>query len=133
MAIKPSRIFAALLLFMHAAAAVAVYLTVIPLPVRLAFFLLIAFSLAYHLAHDVLLFLSDSWCDVALDAGGLSIVTRDGKSLFGQLGNRIIVSPYFIVLRVRLEGRRWSVTRVIFPDAMDAGEFRKLCVQLKFS
>jgi len=132
MAIRPSRIFAVFLLFMHAAAAVSVSLTAIPLPVRLALFLLVAFSLVYHLALDVLLLLSDSWRDVTFNAGSLSIVTRDGKVLSGQLENKIVVSPYFIVLKARADGRRRPVSRVIFPDAMDAGEFRRLCVQLKF-
>ena len=131
MAIKPSRIFAALLLFMHATAAFAAYLTAVPLPVRLAVFLLIGCSLIYHLARDALLLLPDSWCDVTHAAGGLSIATRAGKVFLGQLENRIMVSPYFIVLRVRIEGRRLPVERVIFPDAMEAGAFRKLCVQLK--
>jgi hypothetical protein len=133
MAIKPSRIFAALLLFMHTTAAASVYLTAIPLPVKLALFLLITFSLVFHLARDVLLLLPDSWCDVSHATGGLSITTRDGKDFYGQLKNKIMVSPYFIVLRVRVEGRRLPVSRVIFPDAMEAGGYRKLCVQLKFT
>jgi len=133
MAIKSSLIFAALLLFMHAAAAASVYLTSITLPVKLALFLLITFSLVYHLARDVLLLLPESWCGVTHVTGSLSIATRDGKGCIGQLENRIVVSPYFIVLRVRVEGRRLPVSRVIFPDAMEAGIFRKLCVQLKHS
>jgi hypothetical protein len=133
MAIKPSRIFVGLLLFMHATAVASVYLTSIPLPVKLALFLLITFSMVFHLARDVLLLLPDSWRGVTHVTGGLSITTRDGKGLFGRLEYRIMVSPYFIVLRVRAEGRRLPVSRVIFPDAMEAGIFRKLCVQLKYS
>jgi len=132
MAIKPSRIFAALLLFTHAAAALATYLAAVPLTVRLAVFLLIGSSLIYHVARDALLLLPDSWGDVTHAAGGLSIATREGKVFFGRLENRIMVSPYFIVLRVKIEGRHLPVSRVIFPDAMEAGEFRKLCVQLKY-
>ena len=133
MAIKPSPIFAVLLLFMHTAAAIVVYLTAIPLPATLALFLLITLSLIYHLARDVLLLLPNSWREVTLVPGGLSVVARDGSSFFGQAANKTTVSPYFVVLRVRLEGHRLLVTRVIFPDALEAGAFRKLCVQLKFS
>ena len=133
MAIKPSRIFAAVLLFMHAIAVASVYLTSIPLPAKLALFLLITFSMVYHLARDVLLLLPDSWCGITHVTGGLSITTRDGNGFFGRLEKRIMVSPYFIVLRVKAEGRRLPVSRVIFPDAMEAGIFRKLCVQLKYS
>jgi len=133
MAIKPSPIFAVLLLFMHTTVAIVVYLTAIPLLVTLALLVLITSSLIYHLARDVLLLLPNSWCEVTLVPGGLSVVTRDGSSFVGQLQNKTIVSPYFVMLRVRLEGRRLLVTRVIFPDALDAGAFRELCVQLKFS
>jgi hypothetical protein len=133
MAIKPSPIFAALLLFMHTTAFIVVYLTAIPLPATLALFLLIALSLIYHLARDVLLLLPNSWYEVTLVPGGLSVAVRDGPGFFAQLENKTTVSPYFVVLRVRLEGHRLLVTRIIFPDALDAGAFRELCVQLKFS
>ena len=133
MAIKPSPIFAALLLFMHTTAFIVVYLTAIPLPATLALFLLIALSLIYHLVRDVLLLLPNSWCEVMLVPSGLSVVARDGPGFIGQLENKTTVSPYFVVLRVRLEGHRLFATRVIFPDALDAGVFREFCVQLKFS
>ena len=133
MAIKPSPIFAVLLLFIHAAAAVVVCLTAISLPVKLALLLLVASSLTYHLARDVLLLLPESWSKVTLVPGGMSVTTRDGSSLFGQIENGTTVSPYCIVLRVRLEGRRLFSSRVIFPDALDAGAFRELCVRLRFS
>jgi hypothetical protein len=133
MAIKPSPIFAVFLLFMHTMVAIAVCLTAIPLPATLALLLLITLSLIYHLARDVLLILPNSWCKVTHVPGGLSVAVRDGTDFFGQLENMSIVSPYFVVLRVGLDGRRLLVTRVIFPDALDAGAFRELCVRLKFS
>lgn len=131
MAIKPSPIFAALLLFIHTTVAIVVYLTALPPPAALAFYLLITLSLIYHLTRDVLLLLPNSWREVTLDPDGLSVLARDGSVLFGQLESNTIVSPYFLMLRVRLEGRRLLVTRVVFPDALDAGAFRELCVKLK--
>jgi hypothetical protein len=133
MAVKPSPIFAVLLLFMHAIAATVVCLTAIPLPATLALLVLIALSLIYHLSRDVLLLLPNSWSEVTLVPGGLSVETRDGVRFLGQLENKTTVSPYFVVLRVRLEGRRLPVTRVIFPDALEIGAFRELCVLLKYS
>ena len=133
MAVKPSPIFAVLLLFMHTTAATVVYLTAIPLPATLAMLVLIALSLIYHLSRDVFLLLSNSWCEISPVQGGLSVVTRDGAGFTGQLENKTTVSPYFIVLRVRLEGRRLRVSRVIFPDALEEGAYRELCVQLKYS
>ncbi|MFZ2525499.1 MAG: hypothetical protein WAW87_09310 [Candidatus Ferrigenium altingense] len=65
--------------------------------------------------------------------GGVSVVTRDGSSLFGQVANNTTVSPYFAVLRVRVEGYRLPVSRAIFPDALGTGAFRELSVHLRFS
>jgi len=79
------------------------------------------------------LLVSDSWRDVTFNAGSLSIVIRGGKGLSGLVENKIMVSLYFIVLKTGADGRRRPASRVVFPDAMYAGEFRRLCVQLKFS
>jgi hypothetical protein len=132
MVVKPSPVFAVLLLSMHMTAATVVSLTAISLPATLALLVLIALSLIYHLSRDVFLLLPDSWCEVALVPGGLSVVTQAGAGFLGRFGNNATVSPYFVILCVRPEGRRLPVTRVIFPDALEPGAFRELCVQLKF-
>ena len=133
MAIKPSPRFAVSLLFIHAAVVTVVYLTTIPLPARLTLLLLITLSLFYHLARDVLLLLPNSWTEVAHDPGGWSVVTRSGSRFAFRIANKTIVSPYFIVLRVSLEGHRLPASRVVFPDALATGEFRELCVRLKLT
>lgn len=133
MAIKPSPRFAMLLLLLHMLAATVVYATAMPLAVKLVMLLLILLSLFYYLARDVLLLLPNSWREISLDQSGVSVVARDGSSFLGQVANKTIVSPYFVVLRVRLEGHRLLVSRVIFPDAISTGAFRELCVYLKFA
>ena len=133
MAIKPSPRFVLLLLFLHMAAAITVYATAVPPAVRLAMILLIALSLIYYLARDVFLLLSDSWCEISLAQNDVSIVVRDGSSFIAQVKNTTIVSPYCVVLHVRVEGHRQLVSRIIFPDGLGVGEFRELCVRLKFA
>jgi hypothetical protein len=133
MAIKPSRHFASLLLFLHTAAAITVYATALPPAARLTVILLIALSLFYYLSRDVFLLLPDSWHEISFDQGSVSIVARDGSSLLAEVTNMTIVSPYCIIFRVRVERYRLLVSRVIFPDALSAGEFRELCVRLKFA
>jgi len=133
MAIKPSPRFAAFLLFMHTTAAIVVYLTSIPLEARLVLLLLITLSVFYHLARDVLLLLPNSWHEVMLAPGNQFVVTRDGSRFPFRVADKTIVSPYFVVLRVSLEGRRLPASRVIFPDALTTGVFRELCVRLKFA
>lgn len=133
MAIKPSAHFATALLLSHAIAASVVYMTAIPWAARLAVFLLIALSLSYHLARDAFLIFPGSWREISLDQSSVSVVARDGSRLIGLVAGKTIVSPYFVLLRIRPEGRYWPVSRIIFPDAMDENTFRELRVRLKFS
>ncbi|MGA7749579.1 MAG: protein YgfX [Gallionella sp.] len=133
MAIKPSPRFALLLLCMHTIASLVVYVTVMPRALSVTIISLIAISLIYHLARDVFLLLSNSWRDVSFDQGLVQVVVRDGSSFRAQVTSTTIVSPYFIIFRVRLDGFRLLVSRVIFPDALNAGEFRELCVGLRFA
>ncbi|MDD2916169.1 MAG: hypothetical protein PHP70_12705 [Gallionella sp.] len=122
-----------LLVLFHTITAIAVYVAAMPLPARLAIILLICLSLLYYLARDVLLLLHDSWCDIALDQNVVSVVLRDGPGFTGQLANKTVVSQYFVILRIRPDHHRLPVSRVIFPDALGAGEFRELRVCLKFA
>ena len=133
MAIKPSVRFATILLLSHAIAASVVYMTAMPWTARLAVFLLIALSLSYYLARDAFLVFSGSWRELSLDQSSVSVVARDGSKLIGRVTEKTIVSPYFVLLRIRPEGRYRPVSRVIFPDAMGGDAFRELRVRLKFA
>lgn len=121
-----------LLLLSHAAVAAAVYMTAMPLIVRLAIILLVLLSFFYYLARNFLLLLPDSYHEISLDRGGVSLVSRDG-SYSGHVAGDSFVSPYFVVLRIMLDGRRLPVFLTIFPDALDGDMFRELCVRLKYA
>jgi len=133
MALKPSPRLALLLLLSHAIAAWIVYLTALPAPVGPAMQVLILVSLLYYLARDVLLLLPGSWREVLPDRNGISVVTRDGSRLAGRAAARTFVSPHFTVLHISAEGRRRTVARLIFPDALDKDAFRELSVYLRFA
>lgn len=133
MEVKPSPCFAALLLLLHTIAAISVYATAMPFEARLAIILLVLLSLFYYMARDVLLLLPGSWCEIALNQNTVSVVSRDGSSFIGQVANKTVANPYFVVLRIRSDSYRFPVSRAIFPDALGSGEFRDLCVRLKFS
>jgi len=122
-----------LLLLSHAMFAAVVYVTVMPLAAKLAILILILLSLFYYLVRDVLLLFPDSWRDISFDQGSVSVVTRNGSHFVGKVASKTTVSPYFAVLRVRPEGRRLTVSRTVFPDALEDSEFRELCVYLKFT
>jgi toxin CptA len=131
--VKLSLRFAVSLLVLHMTAAAVVYATAMSWTAKLAMLMLIILSLAYYLARDVLQRLRDSWRNISLDQKDVSVITRDGDVFIGEVANKTFVSPYFVVLCVKPEGRHLPVSRVIFPDAMRPGAFRELCVHLKFA
>jgi len=130
--VKPSLRFAVSLLLLHAMVAIVVYATDMALPAKLVMFLLVALSLVYYLLRDALLLFPDSWRDISLDQSDISVSARNGSGFIGQVANNTVVSPYFVVLCVKLAGHHRLVSRVIFPDSMGEGAFRELCVQLRF-
>lgn len=133
MTIKFSPRLGLLLLFLHVTAVLIVSVTAVPLIFKVATILMVASSLAYYLARDVFMFLPASWHEVLLEKKGVKVVARDRSSFLALVTNSTIVNPYCIVLRVGLGGRHLLVSRVIFPDSLSPGEFRKLCIGLKFA
>lgn len=131
MAIHFSPRYTALLLLSHLLAAVSVYVTVIPLPFRVMALLLLLLSLLYHLGRDVLLLLPDSWRELSVKQGEVSVIRRDSTVLLCKVADGTVVSPFFILLRIRLDGQRWTVSRILFPDALERDVFRDLCVRLR--
>lgn len=130
---KPSLRFALSLLLLHVTAATVAYATDIALPARLAVLLMVALSLVYYLLRDALLLLPNSWREISLDQSDVSVTVRDGSGFTGQVANKTVVSPYFVVFCLKPEGHRLLHSRVIFPDSMGEGAFRSLCVHLRFS
>lgn len=133
MTVKFSLRFCLLLLFMHMAAAIAVYATAVPFAFKLTAMLLVLFSLFYYLARDVFISFSVSWHEIVLEQDSVQVTVRDGSGFNGQVTNTTIVSPYFVVFRVGQGRRHLLASRAIFPDSLSPGEFRELCVGLKFS
>lgn len=133
MAIKISPHLALLLLLSHTLVAAVVYAAMLPPAARLALLVPILLSLIYYLARDALLLFPDSWREISFDREQVSVVMRDGTGFSGEIANGTVVSPYFAVLRVRLEGHRLPVFRTIFPDALGTDAFRELCVRLRFA
>ena len=134
MAIHPSPRLLVLLLSSHLIAALAVYISAMPPLVRLALLLPVLASMVFHLIRDAFLMLPVSWSSLSVGEGGAAtIVARDGSVLTGQVADGSVVTPLFAVLRIRPEGKRRSVARVIFPDALGSDAFRELCVRLRYA
>lgn len=131
--IKPSRYLFLLLLALHALALCSVWFTDLTVLLQLGLSLLVLLSLFYHFKRHVLLRGKQSWRAFSLDKLHVDVITRGGEELAGCILDQTVVTPYFVLLRVRLDGRRFAVSRIIFSDALQTDAFRELRVRLRFA
>lgn len=133
MSINFSPRFFLVLVSTHLIAAIIVYAAVVPFLFKLSAILLVVFSLVYYLARDVFILLPISWRAISLEQNGVTVTVRNGSSFPGKITDATIVTPYCIIIRIRLDRHYLLISRVIFPDSLSQGEFRDLSVGLRFS
>lgn len=131
--IKPSRRLALVLCAAHAAVAGTSLVLGLPMPVKIALVLLIGTSWGICLYGPALLRSNDSVIGLELkDDGAVSFQTRSGEWREGRLLGSSFVSPYLTILNLRSEDRFLARHVVIVPDSVDAEEFRRLRVRLRW-
>lgn len=131
--VGPSRDLAGLIAGMHILAAVIFWL--VPVPLWLAASLMPAFigSAMYTLRRDGFRTLCHSLISLRLDADcRCAFQTRSGAWHDAALLGSSFVSPYLTVLNLQPAGGRWAKHLVILPDAINAEDFRRLRVWLKW-
>ncbi len=132
-AVGPSRRLAGLLVGMHGFAAAMLWL--VPLPHWFAALLMPVFlGSAWHtLRRDGFRTLPRSLMALRLDADcRCEFQTRAGAWHEAALLGSSFVAPYLTVLNLKPAGGRLAKHLVIFPDAVDAEDFRRLRVWLKW-
>ena len=132
-AIGPSRRLAGLLAGMHGFAAAMLWLA--PLPHWLAALLMPAIlGSAWHtLRRDAFRTLAYSLVALRLDADcRCEFQTRSGAWREAALLGSSFVAPHLTVLNLKPAGERLAKHLVILPDAVDAEDFRRLRVWLKW-
>jgi toxin CptA len=129
----PSRRLAAALSVAHALGAIGVIASPLPSIVAGLLLLTLSGSLAFHLRRDawllsrsslVLLELSDTLDFVAED--------RSGSRLVGTVLGTTFVSPWLVVINLRVEQSRFRRALVVMPDATDQQSFRAVRVWLRW-
>lgn len=131
--LKPSRQLAVLLVLAHAAAAGAALAVEIPVVLKIALTLLIAGSCAAYLYGPALLRSDEAIVGLEIgEGGGLSFQTRRGEWQEGTLLGSSFVAPYLTVLNIKATGKRFARHVVILPDSIDAEDFRRLRVRLRW-
>lgn len=63
-------------------------------------------------------------------AGRVEVEGADGRLVSGRLAERSFVAPWLTVVRWVPEGARLSRAAVLFPDAVEAADFRRLRILL---
>ncbi len=128
-----SGIFSALLLFAYALAIAIVFLLPVIAWFKIALCLLLSASLSYHLMRDAWLLFSASCVAIRFEGGDVTLVTRAGREISGNLARSSVVTPLLTVLNVLPAGKKGMRSVVIFPDSMNGERFRELRVLLKWA
>ena len=132
-AVGPSRMLAGVLAGMHGFAAAMVWLVPLPLWLGALLTAFLAGSAWHTLRRDGWRTLQRSLVGVRLDADcGCEFQLRAGPWHEAGLLGSSFVSPYLTVLNLRPAGGRFAQHLVILPDAVDAEDFRRLRVWLKW-
>ena len=131
--IKPSRRLALVLCAAHAAAAGAVLIVEFPIWLKIVLVPIIGASCGVYLYGSALLRSSRAVVGLEIsDDGALSFQTRRGEWREGRLLGSSFVSPYLTILNIGTEGKFFARHVVIMPDCVDAEDFRRLRVRLRW-
>jgi toxin CptA len=131
-AVAPSVMLASALSALHLAAAGLLWIVPLPVPGRILLTGAVAVSLIYYMARDASLHTPHSIVALEIRDGAVSLQTRRGEWLDGELLGSSYVSPRFTIVNFRPHGR-WVTRRVILvPDNVDSEDFRHLRTWLRW-
>jgi hypothetical protein len=128
----PSRVCAALLIFAFSLTILVVFLLPILVLAKAALVLLLLCALAYYLRRDAWLLLSSSLVAIHLEGRNVTLLTRCGGELSGQILDDSLVTSFLTILNVLPQEKSRARSVLIFPDSMDAERSRELRVLLKW-
>jgi toxin CptA len=131
--LQPSYYLALLLSFAHAAAGLVLWPLALPLGMKVAIAILLIASLIYYLRKDALLIAHDAVVALTLtNEMSCILITRSGQSAACSLSDSTFVAPYLTVINLQPVERFFMRSVVILPDSMDAEEFRRLRIWLRW-
>lgn len=131
--LQPSYYLAGLLSFAHAAAGFVLWPLVLPLGVKAAFIVSLIASLIYYLRKDALLIAHDAVVALTLtEEMSCILIARSGQSMICSLSDSTFVAPYLTVINLQPNERFFMHSVVILPDSIDAEEFRRLRIWLRW-
>ena len=132
--IGASRILAAILITMHAAAIVAMSVLPIPLWLRVTGGALLLASAALMVRRYAFLKGSQACSRLRISKDGeCKVELTADRVATGRLQSGWLASPLLVVARVRCNGERLARKIVLLPDSTDADTLRRLRIFLRFA
>jgi len=131
--VSPSVRLATAVCVAHFAAAVLLWLLPLPVQGKSVITLVIAVSLVFFLARDAVLHAKNAI--VALEIGEddtVSYQTRSGEWVDCELLGSSYVSPRLTIVNLQPHGRRLVRRVILVPDNVDARDFRRLRMWLRW-
>ncbi len=123
-----------LLILAHAGAVALLWPLAMAIGIKAVLAAMIIASLAFFLRHAALLTASEAVIAVEIhEQGAMSLQTRRGEWHECKLSGDSFVSDWLTILVLAQENRRRARHVVITPDNVDAGDFRRLRVWLRWA
>jgi len=98
---------------------------------KMVMFFVVLLSLLYSFAHYIFILFPESWREISIDNGSMSVVTQDGSTFLVHTENSTVVTSYFAILCVKQGKRRMPVNQIIFSDMLEEENYRDFCTYLK--
>ncbi len=108
-----------------------VWATHLPAWIQLALTLTVLLSWFYTLNRQVLQRGHAAWRMLSLEGKQVTIGTHGGDELTGVVLMKTVVTRYFIIIWVRLDGSLKPASQIIFSDALRCDAFRELKTRLR--
>ena len=125
-AVTSSMILAIALTTLHSVAAGLLWFTPLPDLGKCVLTLAVTGSLVYYLARDALLHAPHSIVSIEIRDSAVSLQTRRGEWLDGEVLGSSYVSDWLTIVNFRPQGRYATWRVVLVPDNVDATELRRL-------
>ena len=131
--LRPSRILTAILVLAHGAAIAMVVLAGMPLWLDLIAIAVLVASLVYDLRKTALLQAPDAVIGLEITSDDkFSIQTRRGEWIESEVLGSTYVTSFLTILNLKVIDSGRTTRAVILPDSLNAEDFRKLRVWLRW-
>ncbi len=131
--LRPSHQLAFILIVAHAATAALLWMLGLPVWLAGAATLLLLVSAAHSVRHHALRRGPHAITTLAFsDREAVRITVGDGRSCRGQVLDSSMVGVRMTILNIALDGRRRRAHVILLADSLDADDFRRLRVWLRW-